>query len=374
MRIAFTGGGTGGHLTPIVAVAREIKRIAEEERIVDVALFYFGPESHTPDSIKSEEIVFSHVAAGKMRNYFSLSNFFDLFKTFFGIIAALWKLFIALPDVVFSKGGYGSFPVLVAARIYGIPVIIHESDAVPGRVNTWAGRWARRIAVSFPSSAKFFPQERTALTGVPIRKRILASSNIDQAREIFGVFSARPVIFVTGGSQGAEIINQTIAQVLKELAKKYEIIHQAGEKNFEDVRLETSQIVNGGGGAAYYHLLPFLDESQMRAAYTLADLVISRAGATSIFEIAARGKPSIIIPIKDSAQDHQRKNAYEYGAKGAADVIESDNLTPSVLLNEIERLMTNPEQLKSMSQAAQKFARLDAAEVVAHEILKLGLH
>lgn len=373
MRIAFTGGGSGGHLFPIIAIAREIKRIAEEERILDVELFYFGPEKIAPEIMGKEEIIFSCIAAGKIRRYFSLLNLLDLFKTVRGVMQALRKLFVAMPDVVFAKGGYGSFPVLVAARLYRIPVIVHESDAVPGQVNAWAGKWAKRVAVSFAAAAEYFPPEKTALVGVPIRKRILGG-NIEEARDSLAIFSERPVLFFIGGSQGAAVLNQILTQILKDLAANFEIIHQAGEKNFEDVRLETSQILNSGGGAAHFHLFPFLDEAKMRAAYFLADLVISRAGATSIFEIAASGKPAILIPIKNSAQDHQRKNAYEYGASGAAVVIETDNLTPSVLKNEIEKLMASSEQRSRMAEAAKRFARLDAAEVLAREIIKLGLH
>lgn len=372
MRIAFTGGGSGGHITPIIAVSREIKRIAEEERILDVELFYFGPESEMPDLMRDEEIIFSHVFSGKIRRYFSLLNIIDAFKTVAGIIQALWKVFFAFPDVVFSKGGYGAFPVLFAARIYGIPVIIHESDSVPGRVNAWAGRWAAKIAISFGSAAKYFPENKTALVGVPIRKSLIGG-NLELAREIFGIFSERPVILIIGGSQGAEVINQTVAQVLKGLLDTCEVIHQAGKNNYEDVRLETSAIIEESA-EAYYHLLPFLDESKLRAAYFLSSLVVTRAGATTIFEIAAAGKPSVLIPIKNSAQDHQRKNAYEYASRGAGVVIETDNLTPSVLLNEIIKQLSDAERLKAMGEAALKFARPDAAQLLAREALKLGLH
>lgn len=373
MRIIFTGGGSGGHLYPAIAVAREIKKIAEEERIIDLQLFYFGPEENIPEIAEKEEIIFVHTPAGKMRRYFSLLNITDLFKTAIGLAKALWQVFVILPDVVFAKGGYGSFPVLFAARLYRIPVIIHESDAVPGRVNAWAGKWAAKVAISFAAAAKYFPKEKTALTGVPIFKRV-PGGRVDAAREAFAVFSERPVALFTGGSQGAEVINQTVTQILPDLVRNYEIIHLPGTQNFEDVAMETTQIVNGGGGAAFYHLAPFLDEVRMRLAYSIADLVVSRAGATVVFEIAAEGKPSILIPLKNSAQDHQRENAYEYAASGAAVVIEQNNLTPSVLFNEIKKLMDDGPQRKRMSEAALKFARPEAAEIIAREILKLGLH
>ena len=372
MRIVFTGGGTGGHLYPIIAVAREIKRIAEEERILDLQLFYFSPEAVPPQSVEEEEIVFRHITAGKLRRYVSFQNVTDIFKIVFGIFQAIWSMFLVMPDVVFAKGGYGSFPTLLAARIYRIPVLIHESDAVPGRVSQWAGRWVARAAISFQETGRYFPAVSRAFTGIPIRKRILWG-NVDQAREILGIFSPRPVILIMGGSQGARVINETVTQILKDLVGQYEVIHQAGEKNFEDVRLETMSIL-GREGATYYHLAGFFNESELDSAYLLSDLIISRAGATSIFEIAARGKPAIVIPIENSAQDHQRKNAYAYAGHGAAVVIEEGNLTPSVLFNEIQKLMADPERRKKLSEAAQRFSRVDAAEILAKEILKLGLH
>ncbi len=372
MHIAFTGSGEGGHFTPIIAVAREIKRIAEEERILDLELFYFSPDAAGQPLLEAEDIAFKHTSAGKIRRYFSLANIGDVFKTAIGVVEALWRMLTVMPDVVLAKGGYGSFPALVAAYLYHIPVVIHESDAVPGRVSRWAGRWADRVAISFAGAAKYFPPERTALTGAPIRKRLLGG-NAEEAREFFGVFSSRPVLFITGGSQGAKVINETIIQILPELLASYEIIHQVGAANFDDVVLGTAPFLRGGG-EAYYHPVAALDEEKMRSAYLLADFVIARAGATTIYEIAAWGKPAIVVPIKISAQGHQRENAYEYAALGAAVVIEEDNLTPTVLAHEIKTLMADAERRAKMGSAAQAFSRLDAAEIIAREVIAVGLH
>lgn len=162
MRIVCTGGGTGGHFYPIIAVIRELKRIAEDERILDLQLFYFGPEDFNLELLRDESVIFKQIFAGKIRRYVSLKNFSDTLITGLGVLQALWSMFIVMPDVVLCKGGYGSFPTVLAAWIYRIPVIVHESDAVPGRVNRWAGRFAKRIAISFPSAARFFPKERVA--------------------------------------------------------------------------------------------------------------------------------------------------------------------------------------------------------------------
>ncbi len=372
MRIAFTGGGTGGHLYPIIAVAREVKRIAEEERILDLELYYFGPDAIPADSVQAEDLIVTRVTAGKIRRYFSVFSFIDAFKVAFGILEAFWKMLLVMPDVVFCKGGFGSFPVTLAARIYRIPVVVHESDSMPGLVNRWAGRWARRVAVSFAGAAKYFPPARTALIGVPVRNRIIGG-NREPAREVFGVFSNRPVVLVLGGSQGAAVLNRALIEVLGPLVEEFEVIHSAGPKNIEDVRLETAPILEGGGGV-YYHPFGFMNEDEMRGAFALADIVVSRAGATAIYEIAANAKPAILIPIKIAAQDHQKANAYEYVRRGAAIVIEEDNLTPSVLLHEVKKLNTDTGRRARMAEAARSFARPEAAGILARELLTLGLH
>lgn len=372
MRILFSGGGTGGHFFPIIAVAREIKKIAEEERILDVELFYMGPSRFGSDELKKEDILSIPVTSGKIRRYFSLQNIFDIFKIFFGVVTALWKLFWIMPDVIFLKGGYGSFPALIAAYIYGIPLMIHDSDSIPGMVSKLGGRFAKRIGIAFPMAAGFFPDKKVALVGIPLRKGLFGGTR-NEAEENFNVFSGKKCILVMGGSQGAEALNDAVLGVIKDLTDEFEIIHQAGKENLEEVRLQASELLRSFHKERY-HLFGFLNENAMRDAYLLANLIVSRAGATSIFEIANLGKPSILIPLKNSAQDHQRENAYSYVESGACVILEESNLTPHLLLGEIKRLMENPEKMRQMGEAAKKFARPDSAELIAREILKLGIH
>ena len=392
MRILFTGGGSGGHFFPIIAVARELKRIAEDERIIDLRLFYMGPISpgltapgpsrgHTAEDgpvaneenlMKTEGITYYVLAAGKIRRYASFYNITDLFKTFIGIIQAAWKLFVILPDVIFSKGGFGAFPVLLVARLYRIPVIIHESDAVPGVVNKWSAKFARRIAVAFTASAKFFPPEKTAVVGNPIRKRLLGA-NVEEAKKKLFVSTRDPVIFFNGGSQGSENLNNTVTGILPQLIKKYEVLHQTGKRNYETVKEETSVLLERMKKEKY-HIFGFLAESELREAYAASDLIVSRAGSSNIFEIAALQKPSILIPLSNSAQDHQRENAYEYAKTGSCTVIEENNLSPHLLLNDMEKILEYQDIQKRMVESAQKFSRIDSAETIAREIIKLGLH
>ncbi len=372
MRILFTGGGTGGHFFPLLAIIREVKRVADENQILDIELFYIGPEVPYEELLIDEGVGIIRITSGKLRRYFSTLNIFDVFRLVGGTFRSLWKMFFLMPDVVFSKGGYAALPAVISAIIFRIPLIIHESDSVPGVVNKLSAHFAYRIGIAFSQASGYFPKEKTALVGVPIRKRILGG-NREEAKESLDIFSALPVIGVMGASQGSQKINDAVLGILKELTVKYEVVHQTGEKNFTDVEGEGKIILEFGHNERY-HPFSFFNETEMREFYMASDLIISRAGATSIFETAAWGKPSIMIPLRNSAQNHQEKNAYTYAAEGACIVVQEENLTPHLLLSEIDKLIVNPEKMNRMGKAAQRFARIDSAEVIAKEILKLGGH
>lgn len=369
MRILFTGGGTGGHFFPVIAVARELKRIAEEERILDIELYYLGPDQSMRESLLREDIVSDSIFAGKIRRYFSLQSIVDAASVIVGVLQCLWKLFVIMPDAIFSKGGFVSFPVLLVARLYRIPVMIHESDARPGIVNQWSSHFARRIAVSFPGAVSYFPSQKTAVVGNPIRTRLIGGV-AGEAKDQLGIFSEKPVIFVVGGSLGAAPLNQMVLQGLPQFLKEFEIIHQTGQTNFADISEQASVLLTSETKPRY-HVFPFLDESRMRQAYAAADIIVARAGSM-IFEIAAAGKPALLIPLPHAAQDHQRENAYEYARSGAAIVVEEANATPNLVLHTLLRLIESPESLKRMSSAAKAFARTDSAKVIAREMLTLA--
>lgn len=375
MKVLFTGGGTGGHFYPIIAVAQKLNMLLEREKVARVELFYMSTEPYDERLLHDNRITFIPVTAGKLRTYFSFQNFLDVFKTGWGVVKAFFKIFALYPDVVFSKGGYASFPVLVAARFFKIPVIVHESDSAPGRVNAWAGKFAQKVAISYPEAAAYFPEGRTALTGNPIREDILRPSGKDGFME-FRLDPKVPVILVLGGSQGAKKINDHLVSLAPRLVEKYQVIHQAGEANVA----EAQEIINGlltrdpyerhEGNiyASRYRVYGYLDAQTMKLASEIATIVISRAGS-AIFEIAAWGVPTILIPITNSNADHQRKNAFAYARAGGANVIEEANLTPNILLAEIDRLMGDSVRRAEMKAAAQKFTRTDAAEKIAEQIV-----
>jgi UDP-N-acetylglucosamine--N-acetylmuramyl-(pentapeptide) pyrophosphoryl-undecaprenol N-acetylglucosamine transferase len=371
MKILLTGGGTGGHFYPIIAVVRALKKIAEEEAFINMELIYFSDRPFDANMLREEGVRFVSIASGKMRRYFSFLNFIDFFKTIWGIFQAIIAIYADMPDVVFAKGGYVSFPALFAAKLFRIPVIIHESDITPGFVNSWAAKFAKRIAISFPESIKYFPESKTALVGNPVRLRILGG-NPDEAKEIFGMGGA-PAILALGGSQGAQKINNVILDILPELLAEAGIIHQCGQKNLDSVSKQSLVILEKSEFKERYRLYGFINEDDLRSASSIASLIISRAGAGAIFEIAAWGKPSILIPIADSAQDHQRQNAYAYARTGAAAVIEEINLTPHILISEIKKILSDEGRRIGMKKAAAEFAKVDAAEKIARQIVDLAL-
>lgn len=374
MRVLFTGGGSGGHFYPIIAVAQKLNALLEREKIANVELYYMSTEAYDERLLHNNKITFIPIIAGKRRTYFSIQNFFDFFKTGWGIIKAFFKIFSLYPDVIFSKGGYASFPVLVAARFFRIPVIIHESDSAPGRVNAWAGKFAQKIALSYPEAATYFPQDRTAVTGNPVRGELLQPSGKDPFKE-FSFDPAIPIILVLGGSQGAQKINNLFVTLAPRLVEKYQVIHQAGETHAEETQMLVSGLLSrglnerqeGSQPPSRYRVYAHLDAETMRLAAEAATIIVSRAGS-AVFEIAAWGTPAILIPITNSNADHQRKNAFAYARAGGAMVIEEINLSASILISEIDNLINDAPRRTHMKEAARAFARLDAAEKIAEQI------
>ena len=367
MKVVFTGGGTGGHFYPIIAIIERLNELLEREKFIDVEIYYLSDNPYDERILFENGVKFKKLTAGKLRRYFSFLNVIDLFKTIFGVIRAIGALYVLYPDVVVGKGGYASFPTLIAARILRIPVIIHESDSVPGRANIIASKFARRIAVSYPEAAEFFPKEKTAFTGNPIR-RAVAIPMREGAHDILKLDSTVPIILILGGSQGAAIINDAIMQAAPRLTEKYQIIHQVGVKNLDAMQNMAEVVIGKSQYRDRYKMYGYLNEITLRTSAGVASLVISRAGST-IFEIATWGIPSIIVPITDSNGDHQRKNAYAYARAGGCIVIEEANLTTNLISSEIERLMTDTPLREKMSTSAKSFAKNDAAEKIAEEVL-----
>ena len=371
MKILFCGGGSGGHFYPIIAVSEALRDVVRKKKLIQPQLYYLASDPYDPAILFDNEIEFQKISSGKIRRYFSIKNIVDIIKTFFGFLSVLIKVYSIYPDVIFSKGGMMSLPVIISGKILGIPVVIHESDSTPGKANLYAAKFARRIAISYAETATFFDKSKTALTGNPIRRDLITPVK-EGATEYLNLESDTPVIFVMGGSLGAKHINDELVMCLPTLLNDYQIIHQTGKANFEDIKKTASVVIQNHKFEKRYHPFDYMNALAERMSAGVATLIISRGGST-IFEIAAWGIPSIIIPITESNGDHQRKNAYNYARTGATLVIEENNLTPEILLAQIKNLMTDPERLKSMREAALSFAKTDAAYKVADELINIAL-
>lgn len=367
MKILLTGGGTGGHIFPLVAVATKLR----EKVGSDLKLLYVGSGASLEREVMArEEIPAKFVKSAKIRRYFSLENLFDLWKLPIGFVQALWILLFFMPDAVFSKGGYVSIPVVIAAWFYRIPVFIHESDAIPGLANQLLAKFSKRIGVAYPSAEEFFPKERTAFVGNPMRESI-STGDAYALRHKLGFTQSRKIILVLGGSQGSQTVNDAVVKNLPQILHRAQIIHQTGEQDFQRVLSFAAEQGVKAGHDGYYPV-KFLDENFMRDAYALSDLVISRAGANTIAEIAANGKPAILIPLEGSANDHQRMNAYALAKIGAAIVLEENNLGEHIFLGKIDLVFEDENLRDAMKEKIKTFHHKNATEVITNGLIELA--
>jgi len=370
-KILFTGGGTAGHIFPIIAVVRELRKMGS-----DAQFFYAGPKDDFGEIILSQEsIKIKWILAGKIRRYLNwksvLENIADvLFKIPLGFLQAIFYVFISAPDLIFSKGGYGSLATVLAGQILQVPIILHESDVTPGLANRFMSKFTSQIFVAFPvAQTEYFSEDKMIAVGNPMRVELL-NGDAEKAKDYFDLIVGKPIILVLGGSQGAQAVNDLMLAILPQLLTDFEIIHQTGSKNLEQLKAEAKVMVVDEELARRYHPVGFLKEVELRDAFKVCDLVVSRAGSGSIFEISGCQKPSILIPLSSSAQDHQLKNAYAYAQNKAAVVMEEANLTPRFFLEKIKYLFANPDELQKMSQQAREFSRPESAKVIAGYIIK----
>ena len=376
IRIAFTGGGTGGHIYPLLAVAKEVQKKLSQNTESDFQLYYFGNAGqYAPDFINLK-IKIVPIISFKIRRYFSPMNIVDIIKLPVAFLQSFIKLLFIMPDVVFSKGGTGSIAVVMAAWFYRIPVFIHESDSIPGLSTKFSVPFAKRIAISFEKTLESISGEKVALTGNPVRAEFLESDsdlNQEKAKKILGFDPTLPLILVIGGSQGSVKINEFMIENVKEFITKYQVLHQVGPQNLmqfkNELAVATEHFIPIERNR--YKIVDFL-QKEIKEAYLASDIIVSRAGSGAIFEISIFKKPSILIPLDSAAGDHQRFNAYEYAKNGACIVMEESNLKPALFFSQIDLILTNNAKRQSMSQAAGEFAKPQAAEVIAQELINLA--
>lgn len=352
MKIVITGGGTGGHVVPNLAVIEELKK-----RFPDADLLYIGSGAEIEE--KLIKIPYKKVPCGKLRRYFSFSNFIDLIKVPFGILKSLFILISFRPKVIFGKGGYVSVPVVIAGFILRVPTIIHESDIHPGLANRILARFAKQVAVAFPNTKENFKKSfrhKVITVGNPVRKEIFKGDH-KNGQKFFNLNQEQAVIFITGGSQGAKNLNLKIAEIIENLVVDFQVIHQYGNSPIAFKHPN-------------YHPYDFLGK-EMADAYAVSDLVVSRAGANSVFEIAALGKPCIFIPLsKKASRGDQILNANFIKEKSNTPVLEEDDLSPVLLERTIRGLLEDEDELNKISIKMKKIFPTDAAKKIVDLIAK----
>ncbi len=363
--IAFTGGGTGGHVFPALAVRERLSGGAAE------GLFWIGSSRGMERGIvEGQGIPYAGIASGKLRRYFSLKNLTDIFCIAAGFLQALILLGRRRPAVLFSKGGYVSVPPVLAARIWRIPVVAHESDVTPGLATRLNGRSSRVVFIPYEQSRRYYGeglQPRLRVSGNPVRRRFY-EADPGRGREFFGIDREKPVILFFGGSLGARQINQLLEPVLQDILEKAEVIHQMGEAEFRSSYGSPHADGPSPAGMPGYHPVPFLRE-EFPDVLAAADLVVCRAGAGSLWELAVQGKPSLLIPLGGGAsRGDQALNAEVFTEAGAAEAADGAALTPLQLRDRVLSLLDDEPRRQAMGRAAAALGSCNAAQMIADEI------
>lgn len=324
LKIIMTGGGSAGHVTPNLALIPGLKRLGYEVE-------YIGTENGIERKIVCDEnIKYNIISSGKLRRYFDVKNFSDPFKVLKGVFEALKIIRKEKPNIVFSKGGFVSVPVVIGAYLNRVPVIIHESDITPGLANKISIPFATKVCVTFPESLNHIKGNKAVLTGTPIREELFKGSKI-KGKLICGFEEEKPVLMIIGGSLGSKIINDTVRDMLHKLLKKYNIIHICGKGNIDNNFLE-----NKG-----YKQFEYVKE-ELTHLMAAADIFISRAGANVIFELLALKKPSVLIPLSAKAsRGDQILNAESFRKSGFSEVIQEEELNQNVLFDKLNYVFEN---------------------------------
>ena len=337
-RIILTGGGTAGHVTPNIALLPRLKELQYDIHYIGS---YNGIEK---DLIEPFHIPYHGISSGKLRRYFSMKNFTDPFRVLKGFYEANKLIKTLKPDVIFSKGGFVSVPVVMAGKRNHVPTIIHESDITPGLANKLSMPSATKICCNFPETLKNLPADKAVLTGSPIRQELLTGDK-EAARKFCHFTSQKPVILVIGGSLGAAAVNQAVRNILPKLLESFQVIHLCGKGKLDE------SLTRVEGYAQFEYI-----QKELKDLFALADIVISRAGANAICELLALRKPNILIPLPANAsRGDQILNARSFERQGFSIVLEEESLTDEILLDTVQRLYQDRDTYtKAMSDSGMQ--------------------
>jgi len=351
-RIILTGGGTAGHVTPNIALLPGLKNLGYD-------IHYIGSyEGIEKNLIEQFGIPYHGISSGKLRRYFSVQNFTDPFRVLKGFGEARKLIKTLKPDVIFSKGGFVSVPVVLAGKQCHVPTIIHESDMTPGLANKLAIPSATKVCCNFPETLSHLPKEKAVLTGSPIRKELLIGDRA-AALEFCGLTDGKPVILIIGGSLGSVVVNNAVRAILPELLKDFQVIHLCGKGKIDE------SLQNLKGYVQFEYI-----QDELKDLFALSDLVISRAGANAICELLALHKPNLLIPLSANAsRGDQILNARSFERQGYSIVLEEEELTSSVLLDAVLKLYHEKDAyIKAMQQSKQQ----DSVQTILDLIQKVS--
>ena len=388
LRIAVTGGGTGGHTFPALAVIREIRRGAEDNSPGVPDFLYLGSaDSFEHWAAQREGVPFSAVRTGKLRRatrrrgLVTRENIRDIFRVAEGISDALRMLRRFKPHVLFATGGFVSGPGVVAARILKIPILVHEPTSQLGLANRISARLATQVALSFPSSLSTLPprlRKKATVTGNPVRAEVFSGDAV-RAREMFAFDEANaelPVVYITGGVQGAQSINRAVEESLSEILRHCCVIHQCGRRQGAETadlgRLQSVKASLSPELQGRYYVTPLIHNEEIGDVFALADLIVGRSGAGTANEVAALGKPAIWVPLVPTAGDEQRRIANEFAKVGAAVVIPNPELTPNLLVKALASVLQDEDRRRRMAVAARSLHIPNAAQRLSEIVLTLA--
>jgi UDP-N-acetylglucosamine--N-acetylmuramyl-(pentapeptide) pyrophosphoryl-undecaprenol N-acetylglucosamine transferase len=361
MRIVVSGGGTGGHIYPALALIREINKEEDQAQFL-----YIGTEQGLESKLVSREnIPFKSIYITGFKRKFSFENLKTIYRFIKGVRDSKRMLKQFKPDVVIGTGGYVCGPVVYAAAKLGIPTIIHEQNSVPGLTNKFLSRYVDRIAICFEEAKQYFPAEKVVMTGNPRASEVMNQDGAKGKKSV-GLNPKIPAVLIFGGSRGARPINEAVVKSLVQISEKpYQVLYVTGDVHYDEVKNEVDIL----GNPDNVIIKPFIHN--MQEVLAGIDLTVSRAGATTLAELTALGIPSILIPSPYVTNNHQEKNARALSDHGAAELVLESELSSAKLIGKIDGILMQPEKLKKMSAAAKKLGVPDSAKRLLKVIKEL---
>ncbi len=371
MRVIVSGGGTGGHIYPALAVATQLRTQYAAE-----ILFLGSDDGLETQLVPAAGFRLATVKAGKLRRYVSWKTVEGILRVPVGMLQAVETVRAFRADAAFTSGGYVAVPAGLAAYLNHVPLLMHQQDVPPNLSNKQVAPLATRISVAFPDSLAYFPAHKTRLLGNPVRKELLDIRQVAPivARQQVGLVGDQPMLLVTGGSQGARHLNQVVCQALPELLSLCQVLHISGKDLYQETLEQSNGVLEKAEASSKgrYRLVPYLNE-EMPAALQAADLVLCRAGASTLSELATLSKPGLLVPLPPAiGRSPQEANATMFERRNAGLVIKDGELDAGVLVKRVREIMTSSDLLATMREAANAMARPTATEDIVEELCTIA--